>query len=157
MEGLREYVLGIMAAAALGAVLLAIVPEKAGGKRILQTMCGLVVTLAAVMPLGKLRLDPGESLLSEIRMEAHSEKEKASREVRQEMTEVITGRTASYIEDKARDLGAEVVAEITLDEDLKPWSARIQGQVSAYIKDRLGASITGELGIPKERQVWISR
>lgn len=73
------------------------------------------------------------------------------------MAELIEERTAAYISDKAKALGLSVAVRVetkTGDGGVPaPWAVRLTGTES----EALASYIEGELGIPRERQVWSER
>ena len=73
---------------------------------------------------------------------------------KEELAAIIAGRTAAYISDKADALGLRVTARVETEPGVDgtplPASAELTGPYSRELADW----ITGELGIPAERQVW---
>lgn len=110
----------------------------------------------ALGPLGLLRLPELSDPTAQARVEAGQAAERAEEEAKQQMTAIISEEAVSYILDKAGDLGLELEVQVELDENLLPWSVRLQGAVSPYAKSRLSGQIETELGISQERQVWFS-
>lgn len=110
----------------------------------------------ALGPLGLLRLPELSDPTAQARAEAGRAAERAEEETKQQMTAIISEEAVSYILDKAGDLGLELEVQVELDENLLPWSVRLQGAVSPYAKSRLSGQIETELGISQERQVWSS-
>lgn len=71
--------------------------------------------------------------------------------------ELIQQRLSAYILDKAAALQTELTVDITLsgDDVPSPESVRLTGSPTPYARGALQRFIEEELGIPKERQVWI--
>ena len=69
------------------------------------------------------------------------------------MKRIIKQKTETYILDKANALGAEITVQVVL-EDYIPAGVTIMGDVSPFVKSNLSASITQELNIPPEEQIW---
>ena len=71
-----------------------------------------------------------------------------------ELAKLIEERTAAYISDKANTLGLTVTARVETETGTDgvpvPVAVRLEGERS----EALTAYIEGELGIPRERQVW---
>ena len=147
MDAVRRYVMTLAAAAMLCALVKAIAPGHKGQEKILSLVCGIFLLAPALGPLGLLRLPE----LSDPTAQARAEEE-----AKQQMTAIISEEAVSYILDKAGDLGLELEVQVELDENLLPWSVRLQGAVSPYAKSRLSGQIETELGISQERQVWFS-
>lgn len=68
---------------------------------------------------------------------------------------VIEERCEAYILDKAKALGTDILARITLNEDCLPVFAEVEGNVPGDIQAQLQEILTRDLGIPKENQTWI--
>ena len=73
----------------------------------------------------------------------------------EEMEKIIKAKTEAYILDKAKNIGAEISAEISLN-DLVPTGITVVGNLSPYARSSLAAIITHELNIPPEAQIWKS-
>ncbi len=155
MEGFRGYVLTVSLAAFLGALVLNLAPCEKGQKRILQMICGLFLLLVVCSPLPSLK-DPASFHFSQdFRKGAESIETQAKAQVHQEMEQDIRTELQAYIEDKALAFGAQVKAEIRLSSELTPWEAFLRGEAAPFARNKLTELIEKELGIPKERQVWI--
>lgn len=155
MDGLRQYLLTMVVAAVLCAVATTILPEKAGNLRRMKLICGFFLLAVACRPLGGgvPSLDTG--VLEDCRADAQQVHDAAREATDDAMEEVIIQKTAAYIEDKAESLGAVVHAAVTLNRDMLPWQVELTGEVSPYVRIRLAQSISSELDIPEERQVWM--
>ena len=68
--------------------------------------------------------------------------------------EYITQAFAAYILDKAKTLGADLSAEITVDKDGLPVFAEMQGIVDEETRQILEQILICDLGITKENQRW---
>ena len=156
MDAVRRYVMTLAAAAMLCALVKAIAPGHKGQEKILSLVCGIFLLATALGPLGLLRLPELSDPTAQARVEAGQAAERAEEEAKQQMTAIISEEAVSYILDKAGDLGLELEVQVELDENLLPWSVRLQGSVSPYAKSRLSGQIETELGISQERQVWFS-
>ena len=156
MDAVRRYVMTLAAAAMLCALVKAIAPGHKGQEKILSLVCGIFLLATALGPLGLLRLPELSDPTAQARVEAGQAAERAEEEAKQQMTAIISEEAVSYILDKAGDLGLKLEVQVELDENLLPWSVRLQGAVSPYAKSRLSGQIETELGISQERQVWFS-
>lgn len=154
MDGLRQYILTMVLAAILCAVVVTILPEKAGKQRMIRMVCGLFLLVAACKPMGAIAFTVDTGTLEEHRREAEQVQLEAQEQADEAMMTVITNQTETYIEDKAEALGATVCAAVMLDDDMLPWQVVLTGEVSPYVKTRLSQTISSDLGIPDERQVW---
>lgn len=149
----RSWLTSIAAVTLMLTVVQTLVPE--GTLRKISGFTGGLLLLAALLQpvlktdLGRLRLDFSdyEAAIGE----RTAELDAAGKE---ELAAIIAGRTAAYISDKADALGLRVTARVETEPGVDgtplPASAELTGPYSRELADW----ITGELGIPAERQVW---
>ena len=153
IEAVRSWLTSIAAVTLMLTVVQTMVPE--GTLRKISGFTGGLLLLAALLQpvlktdLGRLRLDFSDyEEAVEIRA---AELDAAGKE---ELAAIIAGRTAAYISDKADALGLRVTARVETEPGVDgtplPASAELTGPYSRELADW----ITGELGIPAERQVW---
>ena len=76
--------------------------------------------------------------------------------VHDQTVSIIKEKTEAYILEKAESLGLDISVEINFGEadSMVPTEVRISGPVSPYAKDQLSKTISTDLGIPEERQIW---
>ncbi|MDO4314814.1 MAG: stage III sporulation protein AF [Oscillospiraceae bacterium] len=149
----REWLTSIVVVTLLLSVAQTLIPE--GSIRKIAAFTGGLILLAALLQpvlgtdLERLRLDFGDYERAVAQRQA--ELEVAGKEA---LVELIEERTAAYISDKADALGLRVEARVeteTGDDGVPvPVSVRLDGPRS----EELASYIEGELGIPRERQVW---
>lgn len=153
MSFLRQWLLGVTAAALAVALAQALTPEGTV-KKLLRLMGGLVLLLAVVRPLKSLAPaalpDPGALTPSVETAET------AGEEV---MKTLIAQKVGAYIVDKGSALGCPCTAQVTVAEDgsgwTVPWSVQVRGQWTAEGKKELSRLIARELNIPVERQTFL--
>ena len=97
MESLRQYVLTMILAAILCAVVVSIMPEKAGKQSVVRMICGLYLLLVACKPLGLISFAAEESELVTYRQEAEQMQEDARKQTDEAMTAVIKAQTETYM------------------------------------------------------------
>ena len=149
----REWLTGLVVVTMLLTVAQTLIPE--GTIRKTASFTGGLILLAALLQpvlktdLGRLRLDLGEYKRAIGQRQA--ELDSAGKEA---LAELIEERTAAYISDQADALGLPVEVRVeteTGDDGVPvPASVRLKGPRS----EELASYIEGELGIPRERQVW---
>lgn len=66
----------------------------------------------------------------------------------------IKASCEEYILDKARAMGAEIMVQVSLDENQCPVFVEIIGDVIPGVQTKLQKILTVDLGIPKENQQW---
>lgn len=154
IAALRSWVVSIAAVTMMLTVVQTLVPE--GTLRKISGFTGGLLLLSALLQpalrtdLGRLRLDL--SNYREVIEERAGELDAAGKE---ELADIIAGRTAAYISDKADALGLAVTARVETEPDGEggiplPVSAELTGPYSRELADWIAL----ELGIPAERQVW---
>ena len=152
MTGIKEWLLGVTAAALAVSLAQALTPEGTV-KKIGRLAGGMILLLAAVRPLAGwegLSLD-GLSLPPDT---AAIEKGAESRE--EAMKILIAQKAGAYIVDKGQSLGLACTAEVEVAPDASgwpiPWKATVSGQWSQTQKKELSQAVEEELGIPAQRQ-----
>lgn len=153
MSFLRQWLLGITAAALAVALAQALTPEGTV-KKLLRLTGGLVLLLAVVRPLKGLAPAalprPGDLAPSV---------ETAERAGEEVMKTLIAQRVGAYIVDKGSELGCPCTVQVTVAEDESgwavPWSVKVRGQWTAQEKKELSQLIVRELNIPEERQTFL--
>ena len=153
MSFLRQWLLGITAAALAAALAQALTPEGTV-KKLLRLTGGLVLLLAVVRPLKGLAPAalprPGDLVPSVETAET------AGEEV---MKTLIAQKVGAYIVDKGDQLGCPCTAQVTVAEDgsgwAVPWSVEVRGQWTDKKKKELSQLIAQELNIPEERQTFL--
>jgi len=152
---LRNWLLGIVAAALALSLAQALTPEGAV-KRVGRLIGGLVLLLAVLKPL--LTLDPGELTAATA---AYWGEEALPQETDEEeiLRGLIAQRAGAYIVDKGEQLGLTCSATVTVVEGAGgwsvPWSVEVRGSWSAEGKRALSECIAADLDIPADRQTFL--
>lgn len=147
----RSWVTSIAAVTLILTVVQSLVPE--GTIRKITGFTGGLLLLAALLQpvlrtdLERLRLD-----FSDYGAAIEERAEELTAAGKEELADIIAGRTAAYISDKADALGLAVTVRVETGpgEDALPYSAELTGPYSRDLADWMAL----ELGIPAERQVW---
>lgn len=152
MTALKDWLLGVTAAALAVSLAQALTPEGTV-KKIGRLVGGLVLLLAAVRPLmgweglswESVSLSPDPAAV-----------EAAGQSGDEMMKTLIAQKAGAYIVDKGQSLGFTCVAEVGVAEDSSgwpiPWEATISGEWTAQQKKALSQAVEAELGIPAQRQ-----
>lgn len=153
MSFLREWLLGITAAALAVALAQAVTPEGTV-KKLLRLTGGLVLLLAVARPLKGFvpqALPPPGKLAPGI--------ETAQTAGEEVMKTLIAQKVGAYIVDKGSALGCLCTAQVTVAEDENgwaiPWSAQLRGRWTDKEKKELSRFLAQELDIPEERQTFL--
>ena len=153
IEAARNWVTSIAAVTMMLTVIQTLIPE--GTIRKISGFTGGLLLLAALLQpvlrtdLERLRLD-----FSDYGRTIEKRTEELTAAGKEELADIIAGRTAAYISDKADALGLAVTVRVETEpgeNDIPiPASAELEGPYSQDLADW----IAQELGIPAERQVW---
>lgn len=156
MEGIREYLLQVTAAALLCGVAVGFLGKKDTLGAVIKMLAGIFMALAVVGPWVDIRLDSLLDITENFSLSASAAAASGENSAREAMAEIIIEETRSYILDKAEELGATLTVEVTLNgEDFPaPCGVKLSGNISPYGKQVLSEAIEKDLGISTEEQTW---
>lgn len=154
MEGIREYILSVVCAAIVCAVLTALSGEKGSAAFIRKLVCGVFLCLTVISPVGKVRLEDLLEPITGIRQDALAVSSMGQTLYQESLAQVIREQTEAYILDKAQGLGLTLSVSVQPDESGRPYRASLVGNAGADDRKTLSDILEKELGIPKERQQW---
>lgn len=161
MEAVKSWVLGLAAGAMVCAVVSTLTP-KGKSAAAMRLVCGLVTAALLLGPLRSFDFDAYAAGLASLRQEGERLSASATEEARLTRLRVIGEGCAAYISDKAAALGIDGISvSVTVREEdatgeALPYSAELGGEAADAKKAELARWIEGELGIPRERQRWLS-
>lgn len=157
MESVREYLIGVTAAAIFCGVLTRLIGNKGVTGALLKLVVGVFMVLAVVSPWLQVRWEQLMDITTDIKGDAEAAAAEGVISAREAMEEIITEQTAAYILDKADSLGVRLTVEVDLDsgEIPVPCAVRLAGNISPYAKSVLSEYISENLGIGTEEQTWI--
>ena len=159
MDGVRGWLLSVIAACLLCALADALMPQgpvkKAG-----RVVCGLVLLCVMLSPLPGLRLEEGQAWLEEYFAGLEQQKQELKEAADTGTKGIIEEEYGAYIVDKAKELGIICRARVTCrtGEDGLPvpdW-VEVTGSFSDEEQSRLTRIIEEELLVPPERQAYYS-
>ncbi len=152
MEGIREWLLGLIAAAIALTVLRAVLPEGSV-KKVAGITGGLVLVVMLLRGAGAIRLPALPDAYEEYARQIDQQLQSYQKSQRQQMETLIAQRTGAYISDKAQALGLSVQAQVEVRWDGETpeiyWVTLDMPYHAA-----LSEEIAQELGVAKERQSW---
>lgn len=154
---LKEYILRIIAAAILCALVKTFSSKSSAVNSIVKTLCGVFLTLTILSPLVSLNLSSVTDHIYVFSADADECIETGVQLTDASVRNSIKEHTEAYIVDKAASLKAELTVEVTLSDDEvpAPYSVKLEGRISPYAKSMLTQLISDDLGISKENQTWI--
>lgn len=156
MLHIKAYILSVISTAILCAVAINLVPAQKETKKLITTVAGLVLLVAAINPITQIPLMNLDSWFEDQFTEADEIVKHGQQYTHQALKESISGQVKAYIEDKAAALGADIKVELALSEDALPIpiGVCIQGDISPYVKSQLKYILETDLGIAGENQKW---
>ena len=159
MDNIKDYLIGITAAALVCGIVNAFFDGKGSTGVIVKLASGIFLILAVASPFVKLQFDGIWDITEDFRISGEAAAAWGKRIGQEALATGIISRTEAYILDKAESLGTElsVQVEVSEDEIPVPKSVRISGKVSPYEKAVLTHFMEKNLGIPAEDQIWIGK
>lgn len=156
MNGLREYLMGVVAAALLCGIANGLVPGHGASKQALKLLAGMLMALAVVRPWVQISMDDLFGWTGDIMQQAEAVASQGANLGAQAYYDGIKQRLEAYILDEAEALGAQIEVDVELSEDeiLQPARAVICGALSPSARNRLETLLTKELGISREEIQW---
>ena len=155
MEGLRQYVLSVTAAAMICGVLSTLVNDG-NTKTLIRFIFGLFLTLAVVRPFAGAGFAQLKEMELPLEMQYGDAAVLGEEMARTALADIIKERAEAYILDKAAQMDADIQAEVTVgsgDPPL-PVAASIFGNLTSDVRSQLQLFLDEELGIPKENLQW---
>lgn len=154
---MKEYLLSLIAASLLCSIVYGLLDKKGGYFPIIKLICGLFITITAITPLTNINIPDISEYIGDTKFDANQLIEEGQTATYESMASIITDNLESYIHHVANEIGANIQAEIILDENTPPTphSVKITGSISPYAKQRVQQIIKNDLGIPEEYQIWM--
>ena len=146
---MSAYLMRLVCAAILCAMIDALCGTNGGIRKLTAGIFLTLVAFSIPTELDLPALDP-ERFISDARAAA----EEGAEASRNEQAERIIDACESYVWNKARAMGIDVTARITLDGDLHPSRAELTGDAPPTERQTLTAELAAELGIREEDVVW---
>ena len=154
MTHVGDYVLSVVSASVIVAILCTFFGEKGSISAVLKVVCGLFLTFVVINPLVKFDFSRMDRYLDNFTLEGLEAASVGENMAREAEGDIIKARVQAYILDKADSFGTQLDVEVILDQDNIPTSVELRGNISPYAKAQLTGIITENLGIPKEYQLW---
>ena len=154
---MKQYIISIIAAAIIGAVVKSMLPEKGSVGRIAGLLCRILTVVTILAPLSDIQFSRIPNYLENISGDAGVYVEEGKLAAEKQTADIIKDQMEAYILDKANRMDLEISVEVELDDDNGniPCSVVVVGSCSPYAKEVLGTYIEDNLGISKENQKWM--
>ncbi len=158
MQDLESYGFSIVAAALICGVLRTILGDKGTAAGMGKLICGIFLTFTVLKPVAQLDLNDLESIIFPEGISGEEAVSTGSLYAWESMAAIIKEESEAYILDKARSLNTQITVQIKVSQDPYPVPERVRicGNLPPAIRRQLQTILESDLGIPKERQTWIT-
>lgn len=159
MENIRQYLLRMICAALLIAVVTAFFDKKSSSGAVMRIISTSFILIAAISPFVHFDFHGLREYWDSISMTAEINSLTGQQVKKDASGEIIKQEIASYILDKAVQYHADLQVNVILADDAlqSPQYIEIEGNISPYGKAQLQTMISNNLGVPKENQRWIGQ
>lgn len=157
MEGIRNYLVSVIAASILCACIRVFFDEKSSSGKVSRLICGLFLAFTVIAPVADIKITDFALFAVDLEAEARAVSAAGEEFSQNAMAQIIISKTEAYILDKAQAMGAELTVLVEIGDPAQPVPTRVQirGNVSPYARSELQRIIAEDLGIPKEDQLWM--
>ncbi len=156
MEGIRKYIISVVAAAIICAVVKLLIDQKSAPGAVVKLIAGVLLTVTVIGPVTNIQFMDLSKYVEDFTLSADTAVDAGTAYAAENTAVIIKQRTEAYILDKAQLLGADVQVDVILSEESvqRPCTVVVTGNLSPYAKQKLMTIIVQDLGIPEENQVW---
>lgn len=156
MEGIREYLIGVIAAALLCAVASLLIEPKGTVGVAVKLVSGFLLLLAVLRPWVDLPTQGLFHWADDFNADGAIYAEEGKVIANAFYKDSIKQQLTAYILDEARAFNCNVTAEIILSDEVPatPRQIRLSGEVSPYARQALTNLLTEKLGLSREDLIW---
>lgn len=156
MDEVRKYLLSVLSAAMICAVIHKLSVSKSGAFRIVRLTASIFLSVTIIAPVLKVQISGFSSELEQYKQEAEGLAVAGAEILAEEKLSLIKENTETYILEKAADYGVSLEVEVQINDPalMLPDQVTLKGNVSPYAKQLIQNCISEDLGIPKEHQLW---
>lgn len=157
MDGIGEYLIGVVAAALLCGIVTTLIGNKGALGVSLKMMTGLLMLLAVLRPWTSISLNGLFGWVDDIKANGMDYATSGKLMAYDSYRTRIKENTEAYILDEAKALNCDLTVEVSLSQQEIPIpiKVRLAGEVSPYAKKVLTTMMTEKFGIKQEDQIWI--
>ena len=153
MALLQTWLFSLTAVSLLLAVAEALVTQESI-RRVLRLAGGVLMILVLLRPVAQIDLEDLALSLEDYRREAEELRETYQTRQQEDLAAGIEEELASYIWDKARELGLDCQVRVSVEAGAEGALLPSAVAVDAPYNAELSAVIQEELGVPREKQTW---
>lgn len=153
MSALGQYILTVSVAAVMTSLIRCILTEGLTGE-VMKLISGLILAITMLSPLKRIDLSPDmlTGFMNSETADLYCDAGAAMAETA--ISDIIQQETEAYILSKANEWNAQIQVDVSVQERI-PNAVQIHGNVSPEMQRRITLFMEQDLGIPREKQVWI--
>ena len=157
IEFIHRYIISIVCGAILCVIVNSITSEKSLHGIVIRLLLSVFMVICAITPFYNFKLPDISGYINSYKDEAEVYVNEGKNVTHSQIKSSIKKMSEEYILDKGAALKANISVDVSLSNDEIPIPEQIiiSGDVSPYAKSQLSTIIYEDLGIPKERQVWM--
>lgn len=156
MDAIREYLIGVVAAALLCGVITTLIGTKGTVGVAVKLVSGLLMLLAVVRPWTSITFDGLFGWAENIRADGSGIVLSGESMAEDAYRASIKQQLEAYILDEAQALDCDLTVEVILSDDEipVPKQVRLAGEISPYARQTLTNLMVQQLGIEREDMIW---
>lgn len=156
MDGIREYLIGVLAAALLCTVVSMLLDPKSAIGMCVKLLSGFLMLLSVLRPWVSFRPEGLFSWMESLDSEGASYVAQGQNQGKDLYRDSIKQALEAYILDEVRRLECQLTVEVILSEEELPIprQVRLTGDISPYNRQKLSNFLSEQLGVAREEQIW---
>lgn len=156
MDFIKQYLLSVVLSAIIVSIITSFSGKKYGSDGAVKLICSVYLLFVVAFPLTRFDHDLLEQYFNSFSVTDNQNTILGSELRKSAQEEIIKQKIASYILDKADQVGADLEVDVFLSDDtlLLPIGVQIRGVVSPGNKEKIQGIIAEDLGVARENQIW---
>ena len=158
MSQIQEYIISVVAAAIICAIIQSLTLKNTAGTSIIKLLCGVFLAITVIAPLKSFQFEDITEKINILQADAKEYTNEGITAAVSERNAIIKKQTEAYVTNRAESIGLDILVSVQLsDQDMPlPEEIEITGSASPYKKEQLNNYISQDIGIAKENIIWIS-
>lgn len=148
------YILSVVCTAVLCGMIGLLFDKKSATSGVVQLILGIVMTVVVIKPIVQGDMFSFGDYFDNLNESGAYIASAGSEYAKRNQAERIKEQTEAYILNKAEDIGMDITAEVSLNEDNIPVAVDLNGNVSPYMKVQMTNYLRTQLAIQEECIIW---